>query len=243
MNEPFRLERQRRLGEIISDSFGVFFGQWGRLVAIMLPAGLVNLAVSLLQLLVEDNRGLYTLLALVSLPVIYVAYGLVAAGVVVALRELGQGRLLAVGDALDAAEARAGDLIAGLLRSAAIIFAFALTIVGLPWAVMRLVRWAFIVQVIMLEGQAGEPSLAQSARLVQGRWWSTFGRLVATGLVVGLPALLVMSVVQASLSDLAAAFATAAIGAAVSPFGVVATTLIYFDLRLARGVREAAEPA
>ena len=45
-----------------------------------------------------------------------------------------------------------GLVIRCVLRAAAIFCGFAITVVGIPFAINRLIRWAFIIPVVMVEG-------------------------------------------------------------------------------------------
>ncbi|MFK8025385.1 MAG: hypothetical protein AB8G26_15615 [Ilumatobacter sp.] len=62
--------------------------------------------------------------------------------------------------------------------SAAIVVILALTVVGLPLAVRQLIRYQFIVPVVVTEELTGRAALRRSGELVEGRWWRTLFTLV-----------------------------------------------------------------
>jgi len=106
-----------------------------------------------------------------------------------------------------------------------------LTLIGIPWAIKRLVKWAFIIQSIIVDGQEGEPSLAYSESMVEERWWITFGRLVASGLVVGLPVVIVSQAILLTVPGVLGIIASHIPDFLALPYGIITSTLIYFDLK------------
>ena len=100
---------------------------------------------------------------------------------------------------------------------------------------MRAIRWTLIVQSIMLDNQTGESALAYSAALVEGRWWLTFGRLLATGLVVGLPAIILSQIILAAIPGVIGVILAELPYLLVLPFGIITGTLIFFDYSLRKG--------
>ena len=223
------------MGEVISDAFNVFFADWTKYAAVVAPAILVGMAWSLLLYAFEDDPEASAVLYLVGLPINFIAYQLVSAAVIALMRALHSGREIAAGDALDAAQDRLGDVISASLRSVAIIFLFAITIIGMPFAIYRVVRWAFIIQVVMLEGSQGEPSLKRSAALVKGNWWRSFARLLVAGVVVGLPLTFLAQIVLVTFPGVVGTILSACTGFVIFPYGIIATTLIYFDLKAREG--------
>lgn len=196
------------------------------------PAVLLNAAVSLIAFGLRDDDTLALAVLYLSLPVQFVAYQLVSAAVIAQINGRDLGKDLAAGDALDVAQDRFGDVVGASLRSAGITVLLAVTVVGIPFAIYRFVRWAFIIQSIIVDGQQGEPSLAYSAALVQGLWWVTFGRLILAGVVLGLPAVIISLAIESAIPGVIGVIASQAPDFLALPFGIIATTLIFFDLKL-----------
>lgn len=103
------------------------------------------------------------------------------------------------------------------------------------------VAWAFAMPVLLVEGLRGRAALGRSFRLVQGRWWRTFGVIVVGFLFAGIistivqGAFLVGIVVGADNDALVLVLSAIAgiLGLAIStPFQAALLTVIYFDLRV-----------
>jgi hypothetical protein len=225
------LRQERALGELISDSFSIYFAHWRDLCLVVVPAVIVNLAFSLVHLALENNDVLASVSLLVSIPFNFIAFVLVGGGAVELIDKADSGQTLTSAEALDAAQARFGRLAGASLRATAIIGGLFITIVGIPWAIARAIRWVFITQSIMIDGETGASALAHSAALVQGRWWNTFGRLLVSGIVVGVPAGLVGQLALSALPGVPGTVLGACTGFLSIPYGIIATTLMFFDLK------------
>jgi hypothetical protein len=225
------LSRRRTLSEVISDSFTFFFDAWSKFAAVVAPAVLIGIASSLLLDAFKDDVGVTVIVTLLSLPVSYVFYQLCSAAVVALLSARGVGRTISSGDALDLAQSRAGEILAASIRSTVIVFLFAVTILGIPWAIKRGVQWAFIIQSVMIDQQDGRSALPYSAALVRNRWWASFGRLLASGLVIGLPMGLVSQVLLTAIPGPVGIILSTTTNFVIFPIIMIATTLIFFDLK------------
>jgi hypothetical protein len=109
-------------------------------------------------------------------------------------------------------------------------------------AIWLSVAWSVAIPVMLVEGQGGVGALKRSFRLVQDRWWATFGRLaVAYILVMVVTAIATFAVLLPAV----ALVDDTSFGALVlehlgnflvslvtTPFIAAVTTLIYFDLRI-----------
>jgi hypothetical protein len=230
MGDEFQLRRERDLGAIIGDSFSLLFTHFRAFAAIIFPAAITALAISLLILAIE-NETLNTLVLVASVIVQFIVFEIVRSAGVIYLDSLDRREEFPSAEALDRAQQRIGIIAGAAFRSAVIVMLFSITVVGIPFAIMRLVRWAFLSQVIMLEQEHGQAVLAKSAELVKGYWWSTAGRLLVAGIVVGLPAFFVSSVAAATTHGVVSAFVDAALVFITIPYGIISTTLMYFHLK------------
>jgi hypothetical protein len=93
------------------------------------------------------------------------------------------------------------------------------------------IRWFFVPQTVVIDGERGPGALRRSGDLVQGSWWRTFGIV----LLCQLPAVLI-GVPFASLAASADRQLFALIGeivtqTVVAPFVALLATLLYYDLR------------
>lgn len=233
------LRQRRDLSEIIRASLQIytqFFLAFFSIAAVIIPLGIAN---GIFSDRLEDSIGGALIIAALGVAQLFVNQ-LVAAALLVAIDDVENGKVPEFGRAYDVAFARFGALIAALLRVAFHAFLFAITIVGLPWAIQRLIRWAFVSQAVMLNGADPKSSLSVSAAAVEGSWWRTFGCLIA----IGVPALMIglVSVTFPSRPIALTSTTIAALSALIVPFGVIAATLLYFDLNVRKEAPAPTEP-
>jgi hypothetical protein len=122
--------------------------------------------------------------AVVSLAAgLFVIPPLVTALHVVVVQALARGEEPTVGGALRSASARLLPAVAAVLvySLAVAVGLLALVVPGVWLAV----RWYFCAQAAVVDGLAPADALRRSAEVVEGRWWRTFGVLLAFGVVVG----------------------------------------------------------
>jgi hypothetical protein len=103
------------------------------------------------------------------------------------------------------------------------------------------VAWSVSGPALLAEGKGGAKALGRSYRLVQGRWWATFGTLVVMYLIVIVISLIVGGLLGAVLvasadSEAVAAVLTTIINTLSSlitlPLFAAVLTIIYYDLRV-----------
>lgn len=89
--------------------------------------------------------------------------------------------------------AKRNDLVRGFVRATLIVGGLMISIVGIPWGIRQLVRYQFLPQAVILEGDDAKRSLARSSDLVTGRWLHTAvmiavfnGLLIVSSMTVGL---------------------------------------------------------
>jgi hypothetical protein len=107
---------------------------------------------------------------------------------------------------------------------------------GVVVAVWLLVRWSLFAQCIVLEDLSWRHGLRRSFELVRGRWWRTATTLVVAvgvalllGPAFGMGMLLVSPIGLGVVNLIAGVVYTLAI-----PFAAIATTYLYYDLRVRR---------
>lgn len=120
-------------------------------------------------------------------------------------------------------------MVRALARPLGMIFLAAITIIGLPWAIERTVRWGFVAQAVVLDGATPDDARDRSAAVVRFRWWRTAGTLVvlavagaAPGPVIGI-ILLVTSTAGVDFVNVL----SSVIYAAVLPFSVLGAAVLY----------------
>jgi hypothetical protein len=136
-------------------------------------------------------------------------------------------------------------LAAATLIQSGVVLLLTLTVVGIPLAIHRFIRWSLFAQACVLDDCDGRGSLARSSRLVHGHWWRSFGFTVLVGMVAVLSglgfgiALLLLTSGALNFIDLASSF----VYVLTVPFAAAALTLYYFDLEAQAAVEvERPEP-
>jgi Membrane domain of glycerophosphoryl diester phosphodiesterase len=100
------------------------------------------------------------------------------------------------------------------------------------------VAWSVAYPAMLVEGTGGFAALRRSAKLVEGRWWATCGRLVVAYVLIIIIGGVVTSVLLAPVDDtttaalLLEAVANLVVSVFTTPFLAAVATLIYFDLRV-----------
>jgi hypothetical protein len=257
--QQLQLSRARSLGEIISDTFAFQTPNWRTFAAAVGPAVMISIIQQLvlfallpgapaadatteeLNTYFEDSLpAIGAFLAI--LPVAWVFQQLATAGVVFVMQAVGERRQVSAGDALDAAQDRAKDLLLASLRSIAIILLLLVSVIGIPWAIKRVVQWSFLTQAIMVEGAGHRDALQRSADLVRGSWWLTLGRLFCLWVMVLFAGYVLGGLITAIIPDVPGIVFAGCVGFLTSPFLIIATTLIYFDYRSRKTLSPAPVP-
>ncbi|MGN6485346.1 MAG: hypothetical protein ACTHMX_13200 [Thermomicrobiales bacterium] len=120
-------------------------------------------------------------------------------------------------------------LILPVLKATAIVVVLSLTVIGIPVALWLLVRWLFIPQAVMLDGEHGDSARDASARSVDGHWRSTALKAIlftvigaAPGPLVGL-ALLIFGSVGVQTTNVVSSL----IYAVALPISIIGLTILY----------------
>ncbi len=231
MNEQRIALRQRRdLSEIIQAAFNLYrqnFAPLFLIAAVVVPLGIASAA---LQRTVDESVGVAV--AVLGIAILPLAVNLLAgAAIITALTTIDQGGEPTFSDTYDAAFERFGPLVGAVLRALAIVLLLAITIIGLPWAIQRMVRWMFVEQAVILDGATPSAALSRSADAVQGHWWRTLGIAIVIGMLSTIPATLVGAVVIFTPA-LVAGTVNSFVNALLLPFAITAMTLLYLDLQV-----------
>ena len=97
------------------------------------------------------------------------------ATIAVILDEIDGGRRILAGQAYRRVFRRLRPLAGGMLTEIIMVFLLTITVVGIPFAVHRFIRWSLFAQACMLDDLSSAESLRRSSELVRGHWWRTFG--------------------------------------------------------------------
>ena len=103
------------------------------------------------------------------------------------------------------------------------------------------IAWTVSFPALLSEGIGPVAALGRSFRLVQGRWWPTFGAVLVMNLIVGVISAIITGIITATLVGSWTSEATAAVFTTVAntlsalvtlPLSAAVLTVIYFDLRV-----------
>lgn len=234
---PLELERPRDISELFGTSFRVYWANLGRLIAIAAavsaPVNVIVLGIGLEELSsgydASPSAGESVVLFLTPL----LTTPLITAMTVVLLLDLRDGREPSARAAIQ----RGLDLFAPLLVAEILVVAgmtAGLLLLVLP-GIYVAVRWYFVPQAVVVDDVRASRALGRSGELVEGSWWRVF-RIVILITVIGGVTSLALTVPLGLAADAADRAALSLLGQILSetliaPFGAVAATLLYFDLR------------
>ncbi len=230
----------RGLGDILNETFAIYGKHFRRLLALV---AIVQVPASLLTLITSGGMATFVIVGLLSA---LTAGACAYAGVVFAV---GQHYLTGEVD-ISACYARVRGRIASLLTLAVVLavvtgLGLLLAVIVVPAFVMIVVMvyWSLSSQAVVVEGRKPLDALKRSFRLVQGSWWRVFGItvvlllvLLGLGLVLAAPFALASRLVAPdgnTVSGTAFEYLSGLIIAVtVTPPLAIATTLLYYDLRV-----------
>lgn len=242
MNEERVALRQRRdLSEIIQAAITLYMQNFQPLFLIATLAIPLGIASAVAVDSASDPDATTALLAL-FLVAQFIVDMIVIAALIVALQRIDEGETPDFGQAYDAAFARIVTLFGSTLRATFHVLLLAITIIGIPWAFQRTVRWFFIEQAVMLDGVDAKQSLSTSAAAVEGSWWRTLGVVIVVSAIAAVPGFAV-----SGMLFLAPVLVSGTIGAAVAaimlPFRTTALTMLYMDLKARKEIDDNVSPA
>jgi hypothetical protein len=169
-----------------------------------------------------------------------IAQALVAAIAIVVAREATRSEEVTFRQAVMGVKARFWRVVgAALLATLGVLF-LALTVIGLPWALWKLVGWAFVLEEVIFTDKSFRESFRASTELVRGRWFRT-ARVILIFYVIGIAAgpILTFALIFTALPLVWINVIGSLVFALLIPFTALGGTFLYFDL----SVREEEEPA
>jgi hypothetical protein len=239
----------RNIGDILGDTFRIYGKNFWDLVAITAIVlgvlGIIEIVAGrgLLPLVmtggeIEALAG-WTIAGLIILGVAYIVGGILVAGALIhAVSEQYLGQRISMGQAYGFAWRRLGAMLgAGILAFLAIggIVVVSVSVAALSWvgwilvvvgscaSIYLMIKWIFVLPVALLEGLGPTAALSRSSALVKKDWWRVLGITLVVALISGaLIAILGMiPTVGAILGSIL-----------VTPIYTIASTLLYYDLRV-----------
>jgi hypothetical protein len=240
------LRRRRALGQIIRAARQFYGRHWRVLIPVALAAlAMIGATNFLAGLISETNSnsgsGLHLAWAdLLEQFVRPVAQALVAAIAIVVAREATRDREVGFRQALRGVRERFWRVVGAQLLATLGVLLLALSVIGLPWAIWKLVGWSFVQEEVLFTDKSFRESFRASSELVRGRWLRT-ARVVVVFYVIGIAAgpILTFALIFTTLPLIWINLIGSLVFALLIPFTALGETFLYFDL----GVREETEPA
>jgi hypothetical protein len=247
---PLRLERRRGWGCILTAARRMYFSNLRLFLGIglvFLPLGLLITGVQYLTFRAGGLNGLVAAAGTTNAFVDFLAFGLgllltvfglsvVQSVTAAAMVDVDEGRPVTALGAYRKALPSLPSLLGIVLLVTVSLVLVSLTSIGVLIAAWLIVRWSLLGQVNGLERVSGVGGLRRSARLVRGSFW----RVASLVLFVTLIALLLgplcgtllLFVTHASFNFIN--LVAGVVDAIVLPYVAIATTYMYFDLRVAK---------
>jgi hypothetical protein len=244
------LRARRAFGQIVRAARQLYGRHWRTMLPAALSALLVIAAGRALAWLATGARGvdsasgrsgahlgLADTIETFGLPV---AEAIAAAVVIMAVRLLIETGRMGIADCWRGVLRRFWRVVGGQLLAMLGVFLMAITVIGIPFAVWKLVGWQFVQQEILFEDKRLRDAFRGSSALVRGRWWHTvrvagffWALSAAAGPVLGF-ALIFTSFPLIWINAIGAL-----VFALLVPYVALGRTLLYFDLQ----ARAAEQPA
>ncbi len=236
------LRAKRAFGQLVRTARQIYGRHWKVLVTIAL-AGLVIVAgINQLGDLLSSsstaddaagrsgvNLALGDLVASFAYPA---ALAVVAAIVVIFMRLLVESQPAGFRACWQGMRERFWRIVAALLLATVGILLMAITVIGLPFAIWKLVGWSFVGQEVLFTDKSLREAFRGSSQLVRGRWWHAVRVvvfLVALLFVAG--PVLTLGLIFTPLPFLAINLLGALIFSLLIPYAAIGQTLLYFDLQ------------
>lgn len=244
------LRRRRAFGQIVRAARQLYGRHWRTMVPIGLSALVIVGGVRGVAALIAGQRGidsatgrsgahlgLADTVESLGLPI---AEAIVAAVVIFAVRLLLESGEMSFLDSWRGTLRRFWRVAGGSLLPPLAALGLAITIIGIPVAVYKIVCWQFVQQEILIEDKGIREAFRGSSNRVRGRWWHairTLGFFWLLSIVAG--PVLGFTLIFTNFSLLWINVIGSVVFALLVPYVALGRTLLYFDL----GARAEEEPA
>jgi hypothetical protein len=231
------LWRRRALGQILRAARQFYGRHWKVLLPIALAALVLIGSTNLVAVFISNKSGhgetginlaWADLLEQFIRPV---AQALVAAIAIVVARESLRDREVTFLGALRGVRERFWRVVGAQLLATLGVFLLALSVIGLPFALWKLVGWSFVQQEVLFTDKGFRQSFAASSRLVRGRWLRT-ARVILVFYVIGIAAgpILSFALIFTALPLIWINVIGSLVFALLIPFTALGGTFLFFDL-------------
>jgi hypothetical protein len=237
-----RLRARRSFGQILRAARQLYGRHWRVLVPVALTAIPIVGGINLLADQLHGSGGLdeaagrsglnlatADLIESVALPA---AQALVAAVVIVFVRSLVTAAApVGFRAAWGGVRQRFWRVVGAQLMATLGIFLLAVTVVGLPFALYKLVAWRFVQQEVLFTDKKIREAFHGSSDLVRGRWWRTVRlALFLTLFSIAAGPIVSFALIFTSLPLIWVNLLGALVFSLMIPYVALGDTLLYFDL-------------
>ncbi|OJU80592.1 MAG: hypothetical protein BGO11_15245 [Solirubrobacterales bacterium 70-9] len=241
------LRRRRAFGQILRAARQFYGRHWRVLLPVALAALVLIGATNLLAGLLSEsspqpgdtgiNLAWADMLEQLIRPV---AQALVSAIAIVVAREAMRSKEVSFLQAVRGVKARFWRVVGAQLLATLGVLLLALSVIGLPWALWKVVGWAFVQEEVIFTDKGFRESFRASSELVRGRWFRT-ARVILIFYVIGIATgpILTFALIFTALPLFWINVIGSLVFALLIPFTALGGTFLYFDL----SVREEEEPA
>ena len=238
-----QLRARRAFGQLLRTTRRLYGRYWATLVPIGLIAFPIVGGVNFLAEAIARGRGVDSTAGRAGVHLAFadfaetfarpVAEALVAAVVIVFVRELVHGRRAGFLASVQGALARFRRVVAAQLLAILGLFLLAITVVGLPFAVWKYVSWLFVQQEVLFTDKSIREAFRGSSELVRGHWWHTV-RVAAPLWLLSIAAgpILGFALIFTGLDLIWINLLGSLVFALFIPFVTAGRTLLYFDLQV-----------
>jgi hypothetical protein len=238
------LRRRRAFGQLIAAAGGVYGRRW----RVLLPMGLTSLLIlgafeGIAQLASElagetGAGGFFGGPGGSAAPIGDTVNGLgqpvgfaIAGGAVISYLHLLEAGDAGIGSAYGLTLRRLGRLVGAQFAALLLILGLAVTVIGIPLAVKKLVDWQFVAQEVLFRDRSIREALRGSTEAVRAGWWWT-ARVVLFFWLIGVVTgpVLGFGLVFADFSLTAIDLLGSLVFALLLPYVATGRTLLYLDL-------------
>ena len=240
------------LGRLLSDTFGIYSKKWFYYIAIVTPfiiiTALVSWALDATITRWQDLAEIYESAEL-AFKALYIGIGFLLLNMLItmiveaamncvlihAMCQYYTRDNISLGKAYGQALKKLLTVFAAVLLRGLVMAALFITIIGIPIAIYFAIKWIFVTHAILLEGKSVTESLSRSSELTSENWWRIFGYLIVV-LIIVFAAIFAMGLIQGFVGFTTEVngfdFYVTIISIIAAPLSIIATTLLYFTLRV-----------
>jgi hypothetical protein len=235
------LKVRRAFGQIVRAARQLYGRHWLPMLGIAAVAvPIIGGTQYVVELVASATRGTLAIGDLLDQLARPAATAIVSAVVIVYVRSLVTAGRASFTDSWKGTAQRFWRVVGSSLLVTILVIVMALTIIGIPFAIWKLVGWAFAQQEVLFEDKSIRGALKGSSELVRGHWWRAMRVIVLfylIGVVTG--PILTFALIFTALPLVWINLIGSLIYALLIPYKALGETLLYFDLE----TRAATEPA